>query len=221
MVFCRQIVQKEVECHNQAGGGKGRIMKPLSTGRGCWAISAKSVLAALFLGNLASEEKMRTIVDVNTGEVKLGDERVVLRSVAIGSCICIAAYDSRKNAGAMAHIMLPGTSPENKPAERTKYAVDGINELINRMKRSGSKTSNIEVCLVGAGNVLNKKNDTICDDNIESTTRFLKEKKIPIRASVLGGTKRKGVTLDIENGTMFYTEGDEKEKLLWKSTKNI
>jgi len=158
---------------------------------------------------------MKEIIDINTGEVKVGAEKVVLRSIAIGSCIVIAAYDSKKKIGAMAHVMLPGSAPE-KTSERTKYAADAIDEMIEKMTRAGSNRDDVEVCLVGAGNVLKKKDDTICRDNIASTTQLLKEKHIPVRSMLLGGVERKGVFLDVESGSISYTEGDGAEKLLWK-----
>ena len=161
---------------------------------------------------------MKKIIDVSTGEIKVGVNKTLLRSAAIGSCIAIAAYDSNKKVGAMAHIMLPGSAPE-KSLEKTKYAAEAINEMIKKMIDAGSKHCDIEVCLVGGGNVLQKKNDTICKDNIESTTMLLAKRNIPIRASVLGGTTRKGIFLDIESGVVIYTEGDKKEKLLWKYEK--
>jgi len=75
--------------------------------------------------------------------------------------------------------------------------------------------------LIGGGNVLKKKDDTICKENIESVTKILTEKRIPIRASVLGGVKRKGVFLDILNGRVNITEGDGKEELLWQYKQKI
>ena len=162
---------------------------------------------------------MKDIVDVNTGEVRVSSEKIILRSIAIGSCIVVAAYDSTKKIGALAHIMLPGSAPE-KNLEKTKYTTDAINEMISRMSRAGSNKGDIEVCLVGGGNVLKKEEDTICQDNIASTTRLLEEKHIPVRAEVIGGTKRKSVLLDVESGSTFYSEGNTKEKLLWKPAPN-
>lgn len=161
---------------------------------------------------------MKEIIDVNTGKVGVAGTRVILRAIAIGSCIVVAAYDSTRKVGAMAHIMLPGRAPK-KTSEKTKYAGDAIDEMIKGITEKGSKESDLQICLVGGGNVLKKKDDTIGQDNIESTTELLQEKHIPIRATVLGGTERKGVSLDVENGTVFYTEGDGREKLLWKATK--
>ena len=159
---------------------------------------------------------IKKTVDVNTGEVKVATEGTILRSVAIGSCVAVAAINFKRKIGAMAHIMLPGNAPQHS-LEKTKYAFDGIEQLLNQMFETGANTDEIEVCLVGAGNVLKKEDDTICQANIKSVTDVLKEKNIPIRASVLSGTKRKSVFLDVENGYISYSEGDEKEKVLWKA----
>jgi chemotaxis protein CheD len=141
---------------------------------------------------------MKQVLDVNTGEVKAGTGESALRSIAIGSCVVVAAYDFKRKIGAMAHVMLPGNAPENS-IDKTKYAANAIEELINMITPEDSKQCNIEACLVGAGNVLKKEDDTICDANIRSTAQILKEKHIPVRASVLGGTNRKSIFMDIEN----------------------
>ena len=163
---------------------------------------------------------METTIDVNTGKVKLGVKGTLLRSVAIGSCIVIVAYDIIKKMGAMAHIMLPGKAPKGV-TEKTKYASDAIDELLNMLIQAGSERGSIEVCLVGGGNVLKRQNDTICKENIESVIKLLAEKQIPIKASILGGTTRKGVFLDVENGKVTYTESDSKSKLLWQYGKRL
>jgi chemotaxis protein CheD len=172
----------------------------------------------ILLQKVVYGDKMKEIIDVNTGEVRLGRGKIILRSIAIGSCIVVAACDFKKNIGALAHIMLPGKAAKSTP-ERTRYAADAIDEMLNRMTEAGANKDNIDVCLVGGVNVLKKQNDTICEDNIRSATQLLEERHIPIRAAVLGGTRRKGVFLDVENGCISYTEGDEKEKPLWKSGK--
>ena len=152
-------------------------------------------------------------VDVNTGEVKVAAKGTILRSVGIGSCVVVVAYNIRAKIGGMAHIMLPGSAPQQS-LEKTKYAFDGIEQLLNQMFEAGAGTDEIEVCLVGAGNVLQKNDDTICNANIGSVTGILKEKNIPVVVSSLGGTKRKSVFLDVANSRVSYAEGDEKEKIL-------
>ena len=66
---------------------------------------------------------MKKVIDVQIGEVKAEQGKVILKSKAIGSCIAIAAYDAAKNIGALAHVMMPGSTPINKElCEKTKYA---------------------------------------------------------------------------------------------------
>lgn len=158
---------------------------------------------------------MSEAIDVNTGEVKAAKEPAMLRSVAIGSCVVVAALNFKRKIGAMAHIMLPGSAPQHS-LEKTKYAFDGIEQLLNQMFETGASADEIGVCLVGGGNVLKKEDDTICQANIESVLAILAGKNISIKGSILGGTKRKSIFLDVENGCISYAEGDEKEKLLWQ-----
>ena len=176
----------------------------------------KTDSAGLWQSSSLCVDATKKSVDVNTGEVKVAAKGTILRSIGIGSCIVVVAYNIRAKIGGMAHIMLPGSAPQQS-LEKTKYAFDGIGQLLNQMLEAGAGTDEIEVCLVGAGNVLHKKNDTICDANIESVTGILKEKNISVKVSVLGGTKRKSVFLDVEDGRVFYIKGDEKKKTLWQS----
>ena len=162
---------------------------------------------------------MKRIIDVHTGEVKAGRKDTILESNAIGSCVVIAAYDSTKKVGALAHVMLPGAVPEGKTFQRTRYAADAIEEMISRMTHLGTHKDDVEVCLVGGGNVLKRKDDTICQENIRSVVQLLDEKRIRIRKKAVGGMGRRSISLDVKNGTIHYTEGDAKEKLLWKAAK--
>lgn len=162
---------------------------------------------------------MEKIINVSTGEVKVGRKGEILKSTAIGSCVVIAAYDYEKNLGVMAHVMLPGRAPKSAYGESTRYAADAIDQVIKIITVQGADLCDLEVCLVGAGNILKKKDDTICKDNIKSITQLLKEKNIPVRAAVLGGTERKSISLEVESGSIYYTEGDSQEKQLWKSTR--
>jgi len=159
--------------------------------------------------------EMKEIIDVNTGEVRAGGKGLILRSTAIGSCIVIAAYETSSRTGALSHIMLPGSAP-SRERQKTKYAGNAITEMIKKLVKAGAKKERIEACLVGAGNVLREKDDTICRDNIESVTKQLGKRRIAIRASAVGGTSRRSVSLDIEIGRVSYTEGDGEEKLLWR-----
>lgn len=158
---------------------------------------------------------MKTIVDVQIGQVKTGSGKVILQSKAIGSCIAIVAYDPVRTVGALAHIMLPGSVPASQgSSEKTKYAVDAIDAILRELSQLGSKNEDLEVTLVGAGNVLKRADDTICKDNVESTLEHLQKRQLKVKAQALGGTKRRSVSLDVESGVISYSEGSGAEKPL-------
>jgi chemotaxis protein CheD len=162
---------------------------------------------------MGTEGKTSEIIDIPTGQIAVRRGRGALRAMALGSCIAVAAYDSRTRIAGMAHIMLPGRAPHG--GNDTRYAASGIGALLDRMIEAGGDLGSIEVCLVGAGNVLRSEKDTVCVDNIRTVTAVLRERKIPIRASVLGGFKRKSAVLDAETGRVTCTEGDGGARLIW------
>ena len=84
------------------------------------------------------------------------------------------------------------------------------------LKLNGANENNFEVCLAGGANVLNRKDDHIGQDIIISVEEILKKRKINIMARSLGGSQRRSVSLDVETGCVYYSLGDEAEKLLWK-----
>ena len=155
-------------------------------------------------------------IDVSTGEVKSGNHQTILESNGIGSCVVVVAYDSVKRNGALAHVMLPGRALKKDEGQKTKYASDAIEELINQLKSIGTNEKDIEACLAGGGNVLKEVNCTIGIDNLVSVEKELLKEGIPIKDRAVGGTERRTVALDTEKGIVIYTEGDSKKKVLWK-----
>jgi len=155
------------------------------------------------------------ILYVLTGEVKTGSNEEILRSSAIGSCIVIVVYDLKLKIGGMAHIMLPGTAPENTKYDKTRYANNAVSDLIIKMKAKGAKIENIEFCVVGGANVLKRENDTIAQNNVNKVLDLLKKQNFKIKAKSVGGTERRSATLNIKTGKLGYTVGDGAEMILW------
>lgn len=160
---------------------------------------------------------IKDVIDVQTGEVKAATGKMVLRSIALGSCVAVVAYDPLKKNGAIAHVMLPGkASPKTKLHEKTKYAEDAIDKLIDLMDRMGSKKQDFKVAVVGGANVLKRDNDTIANDNLNSNIRILNNNNLEIVARSVGGTERRNVAIDLENGIITYAHGNSCDKVLWR-----
>ena len=158
----------------------------------------------------------KQIIYAMTGEIKIGNKDTILRSGAIGSCVVIIAYDKLSQVTAMAHIMLPGKAPDTKSLQKNRYAENAIAELVNLFTSTGAKENNIEVCLAGGANILESKDTDVGQLIIISVKEYLNKKGIKIMAESLGGTSRRSVSLNGETGDVYFTIGDEAEKLLWK-----
>lgn len=163
---------------------------------------------------------MYETMDVNTGDVAVNGRASILRAVAIGSCVVVAAYDPKTSVAGMAHIMLPDQAPA-KANKSTKYAFDSIEKLFILMAGLGAQVEDVEVCLVGAGNVLRKEDDTICGNNIISVMSILSERGVPIRASILGGFLRKSIFMETHTGCVSYTEGEGPKTFLWQPAREV
>ena len=111
------------------------------------------------------------ITDVNTGEVKFGRGNTVLRSLALGSCVAVIAYEPVRKIGGIAHIMLPGRAPEHEK-KKIKYSENALDELTKKMRLFVSARGNIEVFIIGGGNVLKEKEDNIGKENIDSVKKI-------------------------------------------------
>jgi len=161
----------------------------------------------------------KRIVDVQVGRVKGGGGRTILRAVALGSCVAVVLYDPVRKTGAMAHVMLPGRAPaQTKSSQRTRYAADAIDTLLQIMAKTGSRVSDLSAAVVGGANVLRRANDTIGTDNVESSLQILRQKGLKIVAEDNGGYERRNVSIDLEKGILSCTEGDSAERELWRAT---
>ena len=86
---------------------------------------------------------------------------IIIRALALGSCIAVVAYDAKNRIGGIAHIMLFGKAPENKNQEENKYAENAISNLLLQMQKAGADKESMEFCLAGGANVLRRNDDTI------------------------------------------------------------
>lgn len=156
--------------------------------------------------------------EVYTGEVRSARNSSTLVSNAIGSCIAVMMIDYSRQTGGIAHVMLPGSAAgrADQQQNRFRYAEDAIDELIRQLKDLGSRESDMIAVVAGGGNVLRRPDDTICSMNIYSVLAVLRQRRVPVAASSLGGTERRKVRLDLSTCLAFQAMGDDQEKILWK-----
>jgi len=150
---------------------------------------------------------------VATGELKFGDMGDVLESTPLGSCVAVCVFDPARVKGVMAHVMLPGLAPgaEQQPM---RYAANAVEALLEGMQKSGSDLRALDVCLIGGANVLDRDDETIGRDNLDSLSQIIRTKGLKLLAQSVGGTLRRSVRFEISGGNISYTVGDDPKKIL-------
>ncbi len=162
---------------------------------------------------------MKTELIVSTGEVKAGNdgEKIIVR--ALGSCVALVIFDNITRSGGIAHIMLPGSSPEGGKqsiSKRTKYACDGLKKLLTLMEKYESKKKDLYSFLLGGANVLGKNHASPGLRIVETLVEGLKAERLQPSALEIGGFERRSCALDLESGVLSYTVGDSERMVLWK-----
>ena len=145
-------------------------------------------------------------IDVDTGEVKVSSEPVILRSVALGSCVAVVVYDRTQKIGGLAHIMLPGRSLETTSETLTKYTEDAIDAVLEAVIKLGADRDNLVISIVGGANVLQEGD--IPDKVTKSVKDYLRKLVLDWDKERVGGIERRSVFLDIDSGRVFFTEGE-------------
>jgi len=157
---------------------------------------------------------MSEIIDVNTGEVIIGNQEHILTCRALGSCIAVVLIDKKKNMGGIAHIMLAGKAPV-KSRYPYRYAENALNYLFQELNRNGASGDFI-ACIAGAGNVLKRKNDTIYSSNKISVKSILNHYHIPIVSESVGGFERRSIKYHISKKKVTFTISDSEEMTMFK-----
>ncbi len=152
---------------------------------------------------------------VCAGHIKIEQNKGILYSTPLGSCIALVTYDTKSKTGGMAHIMLPGNSPRHNSFDN-KYAINAINNLFHGFEKSGIDTKNLPVCLIGGANVLKKENDIIAKQLVDNVLNLTKQRNIKIVAKSLGGFERRTAKLNVKTGIVTFTVGNGLEKVLYK-----
>ncbi|HOW36620.1 MAG TPA: hypothetical protein PL155_09485 [Candidatus Omnitrophota bacterium] len=148
---------------------------------------------------------MKRFIDVHTGEVVAGQGEVVLKSDTRMACLVIAAYDSARKVGGLAHARLAVNGlDQNADLSNVQDPSRAIDEMITDMTLLGARRDDIEVCLVTGENFPPCSEDAECCQNINSTVDLLKKKCLRFSGNARWDRAHSHVSLDVESGNIVY-----------------
>ncbi|MCC3145215.1 chemotaxis protein CheD [Halanaerobium sp. Z-7514] len=151
------------------------------------------------MSNLVDLEQAVEKKVVKMAGYAVAEDKMLLATLGLGSCIGIALYDRYQKIGALGHIMLP-ENPGGKII--TKYADTAIPFLVKKMEELGAKKRRLTAKIVGGSNMFKSENGEsvmkIGQRNIEAVKRYLKKENIYLKADDVGR--------DYGRSMYFYTE---------------
>ncbi len=144
------------------------------------------------------------VITVGIADYKVSSNPKVLATYALGSCVAITIYDSRRKLGALIHAMLP--EPKGEPDNPAKYVTTSIPQALKSLKELGSPCIGLEACIVGGANILKSAlNFRIGERNVAIARDVLSKYGIRITCEDVGGHVSRNVFFDLTNGEVYVT----------------
>lgn len=130
------------------------------------------------------------VLHVVQGEFVVSDERDVVLTTVLGSCVAACMRDPVAGVGGMNHFLLPGAlAGRSTDVERGVHAME---LLINALMRAGARRDRLEAKLFGGARMMKNLSD-IGAQNGAFATSFLRQEGIACHAESLGGEQARRV----------------------------
>jgi chemotaxis protein CheD len=128
---------------------------------------------------------------VAQGEMQVSDERDVVLTTVLGSCVAACFYDPVAQIGGINHYLLAdGTASDTASMQR--YGVYAMEVLINAMLARGGARSRLRARIFGGATMREGFRD-IGGANIAFARTFLRQERIALVGEDVGGTRARRV----------------------------
>lgn len=144
------------------------------------------------------------------------DEREVLITYSLGSCLGLTLYDPVAKVGGMIHCMLPLSSIDPEKAKKTPamFVDTGVPALLQQVFDLGAKRNRLVVKAAGCGQLLDdKKLFKIGERNYTVLRKILWKNNILIAAEDVYGTISRTLSLHITSGLVTIKSGGKEREL--------
>jgi len=171
---------------------------------------------------------------IEPGEFYVSTKQEVI-STLLGSCVAACLFDAKTRVIGMNHFLLAYRHHTfSKPtieSEEGRYGMYAMELLINEMMANGARRQNIKAKCFGGGDVLHIRGETggrrsVGGANIDFRREFLKNERIPMVGSALGGIHGRNVHFVGEDNSVYVKpigtrrdkEVEKQERKYWKKS---
>jgi len=150
---------------------------------------------------------MKKVIKVGMADLQSANDKCILCTHGLGSCVGVVLYDNITKISGLAHIMLPSSLNAKNKSNTAKFADTAIVKLIEDMHQLGASKRNITAKLVGGSQMFSSAYlsdiSRIGANNIKAAKEKLAELGIPIIAEDTGGNYGRTIEMHSENGNLY------------------
>jgi chemotaxis protein CheD len=144
-------------------------------------------------------------VNVGVGELTTAAYPSILTTQALGSCVGIALWDPSRQAGGMAHVMLPSSEDTRMGGKLQRFATHAVPELVEMLEAEGSSHRRLIAKIAGGAAMF--KGDSmlagIGTRNIDEVRKQLHLAGVRLRAEDTGGDYARTIELHLDTGILL------------------
>lgn len=131
----------------------------------------------------------------------------ILVTLGLGSCVCIAAYDAVRNIAGMVHIVQPDSTNARNNGTPGRFADTAVPALLAQMASAGADVRRLRIAIAGGAEIFSFAGGQdrlirVAEQNILAVQAALKEARLPVHASDLGGDHGRTVRLFVDDGVV-------------------
>lgn len=127
---------------------------------------------------------MERRVNIIQGEYKVSEDRDVVITTLLGSCVAACMFDPAARVGGMNHFLLPGD--EGSSGLSSRYSVHLMELLVNGLLKKGAARERLQAKLFGGARTIQGLGD-IGETNARFARQFLAREGIAFTGGSLGG----------------------------------
>jgi chemotaxis protein CheD len=157
---------------------------------------------------------MKYVVEV--GDMKVGNERDLLVTYALGSCLGLMIYDPAAHVGGLLHAMLPLSkiNPQKAEVNPFMFVDTGVPKLFRAVYEIGGQKPRMVVKAAGCGSPFGKNEIfKIGERNYAVLKKVFEKNSILLASEDIGGTESRTVNLDLSTGHTTITSNGKKWEL--------
>jgi len=145
-------------------------------------------------------------IKVGMGEGAVTSTPHIISSPGIGSCVVVTLYDSRKQVGGLAHIMLPDSNGINGRRPPYHCADTAIATLLKRLQSKGAARENLAAKIIGGARMFASSNSSspgIGKQNITSIRQILSRERLPLIGEDTDGGYGRSIEFYLNSGRVI------------------